>query len=217
MQRAIIFANGEITPPYPSRADFQPDDWFIAADGGAIHFARLGITPHTLVGDFDSLTSVEVDRMAHQGVQIIRHPAHKDETDLELALLHAVKRDVRQIIVYGALGARWDMTIANLMLLAHPALQHTQLSLIDGNQQISLLRGGQTLQLQSKRGDTVSFIPLSPEARGITTSGLEYPLHNGILTQGSPRGVSNVVIDEPCQVVMEEGMLVVVHIRQVSS
>ena len=133
MPRAIIFANGLINPPYPERADFQPDDWFIAADGGSIHCTRLGITPHTLIGDFDSLPKAEIDKLAQQGTQIIQHASHKDETDLELALYYAIEHAARQIIVYGALGARWDMTLANLMLLTHPALQSVQLSLIDGH------------------------------------------------------------------------------------
>jgi thiamine pyrophosphokinase len=109
------------------------------------------------------------------------------------------------------------MTLANLMLLSHPALQLTRLRLIDGNQQISLLGGGQTLQIQGTIGDTVSLIPLSQVARGITTCGLEYCLRNGTLTLGSPRGVSNVIVGEQCQISLEEGILVIVHIRQAST
>ncbi|HSQ17102.1 MAG TPA: thiamine diphosphokinase, partial [Anaerolineales bacterium] len=169
---------------------------------------------NTLIGDFDSLESKEIDQLQASGVQIIRHPAQKDQTDLELALLFAAEQGVEKIIVYGALGARWDMTLANLMLLTHPRLQACNLSIIDGGQIIRLLRGGQHIIIQGQPGDTVSLIPLSPEVSGITTHGLEYPLDHGSLTLGSPRGVSNVMINDQCQIYLETGLLAIVHLTQ---
>jgi thiamine pyrophosphokinase len=215
MTRAIIFANGELNPPLPTPAYFRPDDLLIAADGGVHHYAKLGITPHILIGDFDSLKPEEIEALQSAGVQINRYPADKDETDLELALLYAIHQGAGQIVVFGALGARWDMTLANLMLLANSAFKYTWLSLVDGNQEISLLRGGQSIHLHGKQGDTISLIPLSSEASGITTQYLEYPLLDGAITIGSPRGVSNVMLREKCQVTLGKGLLAVVHIRQV--
>jgi thiamine pyrophosphokinase len=217
MARTIIFANGELNPPLPTSADFSPEDRFIAADGGALHCANLHITPHTLIGDFDSLPPDFITDMTLKGIQIIRYPTHKDETDLELAILHAVHQGADEIVVLGALGARWDMTLANLMLLTHPAFQHTQLRLVDGIQEISLLRGGQSLLLNGRKGDTVSLIPLSPSALGITINDLEYPLQNGALRMGFPRGVSNVMLSEQCQISLKSGLLAVVHLGQEQS
>ena len=214
MQRAIIFANGKLNPPYPPPDNFLPNDWFIAADGGARHCRNLGIQPNTLIGDFDSLGAKEIDQLQTSGVQIIRYPAQKDQTDLELALLFAAELGVEEIMVYGALGARWDMTLANLMLLTHPKLQACNLSLIDGGQTIRLLRGRQHMTIQGQSGDTVSLIPLSPEVSGITTHDLEYPLDYGSLTLGSPRGVSNVMLNDQCQIDLETGLLAIVHITQ---
>jgi len=214
MPRAIIFANGELNPPLPDPASFKPKDLLIAADGGAIHCRRIGIAPHTLIGDLDSLTSDEVNEYQTSGVQLIHYPARKDETDLELAILHAIHLGYDHINVYGALGARWDMTLANLMLLAHPAFANTRLSLIDGYQEISLLRGGERVQLHGKAGDAVSLIPLSAEASGISTQGLEYSLLDGTLTIGSPRGVSNIMLSNQCDITLNHGLLAIVHLRQ---
>ena len=213
MVGTIIFANGQLNPPYPKSTDFLPEDWIIAADGGAVHCTRLGIKPQLLIGDFDSLTSSDLDSLLGKGSQVIRHSSDKDETDLELAILYAINHEARQVIVYGALGARWDMTLANLMMLTHPALMNTQLRLIDGYQEISLLRSGQALQIHGNIGDTISLIPLSPNAIGINTHGLKYSLLNGILSLGSPRGVSNVIVDEQCEITLTDGVLVVIHLR----
>ncbi len=214
MPRAIIFANGELNPPLPDPTSFKPEELTIAADGGAIHCSMLGITPRILIGDLDSLTSDQVDEYKNLGVQLLRYPTRKDETDLELAILHAVHRGYDHIIVYGALGARWDMTLANLLLLTHPSFTHTRLDLIDGNQEISLVRGGERVQLHGKTGDIVSLIPLSAEASGIITHGLEYSLLDGTLPIGSPRGVSNIMLFNYCHITLKQGLLAIVHLRQ---
>ena len=64
----------------------------IAADGGAVHCLALGITPDVVVGDFDSLSPDQLNRLKASGTDIIRHPVRKDDTDLELALKTAVDR-----------------------------------------------------------------------------------------------------------------------------
>src|SRR3712207_2158358 len=61
----------------------------VAADGGARHFLQLGMLPHVAIGDFDSLPAPMLAELESRGVTILRHPIHKDETDLELALLYA--------------------------------------------------------------------------------------------------------------------------------
>jgi len=215
MPRTFIFANGELNPPLPTSHTFTGESWIIAADGGASNCAKLGIVPHTIIGDFDSLDPLEVEALEKKGANVIRHPAHKDETDLELALSYAIQQGSSEIVIYGALGARMDMTLANLMLLTHPTYKHSRLSLVDGNQEVRILREGQRIQLYGKPGDTISLIPLSPTASGITTQDLEYALSEGTLTLGSPRGVSNVMLGELCHISLGEGILAVVHIRQI--
>ena len=216
MSRTFIFANGVLNPPLPAVSTFTQGDWIIAADGGASHCVRLGLTPHTLIGDFDSLAPADIEALIQAGAEIIRHPAHKDETDLELAILHAIQKGSGEIVVYAALGARMDMTLANLMLLTHPAIKHIRLSLVDGNQEIRILHSGEEIHLHGEPGDTVSLIPFSPITTMITTQALEYPLSEGTLTLGSPRGVSNVMLGETCHISLGDGILAVVHIRQAS-
>ena len=186
----------------------------IAADGGGRHCLRLGLTPQVVIGDFDSLEPELLARLQAEGATLLRYPTHKDETDLELALLHAIQQGSVEIVVYGALGARMDMTLANLMLLTHPAFTAVRLRLVDGNQEISLLQRGETIHVQGKPGDTISLIPLSPTASGVTTQALEYPLSDGTLFLGSPRGVSNTMLGDTCDISLGEGVLAIVHIGQ---
>ncbi len=65
--------------------------------------------------------------------------------------------------------------------------------------------------IEGKIGDTVSLLPLSAEARGVTTHGLLYPLEAATLRYEQARGVSNVLIEPPGRVELSAGLLLVVH------
>ena len=206
-KRAIIFTNGELHLPVGAAIQAAPHDLLIAADGGAGHCLALGISPHVVIGDLDSLTAPQIQLLQAAGAEFLRYPSRKDETDLELALNYAVQRGVREILIYGALGARWDMTFANLLLMAHPAYQEIQIRMLDDSQEILLLHPGGQHTLRGQPGDTLSLLPLGGEAQGITTQGLEYPLLNGQLEFGSPRGVSNVLLAEEAHITFQAGLL----------
>ena len=65
----------------------RPDDWLIAADGGLNVMKSIGLLPHLLIGDLDSVSLSDVGELQAAGVEIRQYPVEKDETDLELALL----------------------------------------------------------------------------------------------------------------------------------
>jgi thiamine pyrophosphokinase len=211
--RIIIFANGALNDPPRLLAHIRPDDLLIAADGGALHCLGLGLYPDVVIGDFDSLELENFPLMEASGTELIRYPARKDYTDLELALIHARKLGASQVIVLGALGNRWDQTLANLLLPASEEFSALDIRLVDGQQEIFLVRCGHKTEIQGTPGDTLSLIPLHGDALGITTEGLEYALHEGILKFGSTRGISNVLLGHTAWVSCSEGLLVGVLIR----
>lgn len=212
--RVIIFANGELSYPQADARLIQPGDVLIAADGGARHCLKLGLAPKLVIGDFDSLTQAEEDTLQQAGAELRQFSPIKDQTDLELALYCAIEYQPKEIIILGAMGDRWDMTIANLLLLAHPDFNNYSISLKDGPQALYLLHGRHTQQIQGGIGDTISLIPLLGDVHGITTQGLEYSLENGTLTFGSPQGVSNVMQARNISIQLKEGLLLIVHISK---
>lgn len=206
--RAVIFANGDFQPPRGGVPGIlQTGDVLIAVDGGMRHCARLGVLPDFVIGDLDSITQDDLDELDAHGVQVVRFPARKDFTDLELALRHAVSLGCNRLVVYGALGARWDQTLANVLLMASPELEHVTLRLVEGAQEIALLRPGRVHTLAGSPGDTLSLIPLGGDAHGITTQGLEYPLHQETLHFSSTRGVSNVLTGNQASLTFTQGLL----------
>lgn len=191
----------------------QEGDLLIAADGGARHCLRLGLTPNLLIGDFDSLNASELASFGALGTEIIRHPAQKDFTDLELALRHAQSLGLNEILVLGALGARWDQTMANLLLPVNADLKDIHIRLIDSLQEVMLVRGGDSLEIHGHIGEIVSLIPIGGDAHGVTTHGLEYPLIEETLFFGATRGISNVLNNNSVAIRLRRGMLlcIVIH------
>lgn len=209
--RTIIFANGTIDN---SDSILSGKDLIIAADGGLHHCLRLGITPDVVIGDLDSLTADDINGLQIAGVEIVRYPAKKDRTDLELALRLAIDRGADEIVVFGAMGGRWDMSIANILLPAEQNLSNATIRIIDGRHEIMLLRTGKKITFHGEKGDILSLIPLGRDALGITTVGLEYPLKDDVLRFGSSQGISNVLVEETATVFLKQGMLLCVHIRK---
>jgi thiamine pyrophosphokinase len=174
----------------------------------------MGILPHVLIGDFDSIQSMQLNELEGTGVAIIQHPPRKDETDLELALQYAKQQGIKEAIVFYALGSRWDMTITNLLLPSLEMFHDLDIHFVDGFQEITLLRSGSTLHISGHVGDTISLIPVGGNAVGITSNGLEYPLLNDTLMLGSSRGVSNVLLMDKASIQLTTGLLLCIHIKQ---
>jgi thiamine pyrophosphokinase len=208
---SIIFANGDYCPQENS-IQIMEEDLVIAADGGSRHCHVLNLTPDVLIGDLDSTDPNIVRNWEESGVKILRFPADKDQTDLELAILHAQGEGAAEILVYGAAGGRLDMTIGNLLLLAHPDLD-VPVTLVCGKEKIQLLRPGDKLSLDGKPGEVVSLLPLNPGGAEVTTLGLQYSLNKDTLVYGSSRGISNRLQDQQAQIILEKGLLVVIHTK----
>jgi thiamine pyrophosphokinase len=212
VKRVIIFANGEFKDPDYFRDFIRVDDFVIAADGGLNSLKRLARIPDMLIGDLDSVSESDVVELEKQNVVIKRFPVTKDETDLELALLEAVKMDCGEIILIGALGGRLDQTLANLFLLTLPQLENQKVVVENGDQEVFLIQ--KNSKIQGREGDTVSLIPFSKEVAGVTTIGLDYPLTNETLFFDRSRGVSNVMSTDVAEVQIKKGQLLCIHTRK---
>jgi thiamine pyrophosphokinase len=213
MQRAVIFANGRLERPSHFLKELSESDFIIAADGGAYHCNSLGIIPDVIIGDFDSLDPEILSDFKRTRTELIKFPTHKDETDLELALQLAIDRGLEEVYIIAALGDRWDMSIANVMLLSKPRLSRLCIHILDGSQELFILRGGDHVEIRSKAGAPLSLIPLAGDACGITTHGLEYSLTDETLYLGSSRGVSNVFSQDSANIKINEGLLLCLYDR----
>jgi thiamine pyrophosphokinase len=222
-RHALILADG--TAPTRARLDAAWPGWdagitvVIAADGGARHAVALGVRPDRWVGDGDSIEPAALEALAAAGVPIERSAAEKDESDTELALMAALDAGAETVTILGALGGvRIDHALANVGLLAHPALVGRQAWLYDEQAaRISLLvapdgKGQQASRdLAGRAGDLVSLLPVGEPAQGVTTRGLRYALASEPLVSGRTRGVSNVRTEPVARISLESGRLLVIE------
>lgn len=205
----VIFAGGDFIDSPLSRKVIKKADRILAADHGADLSLQIGIVPDVVLGDFDSLSSSSKRTLVKKKIPMVTFKKEKDETDTELAVMHAIELGATKITLLGALsGNRFDHIIANLYLgltLSVP------LEFINGNQHVLLISGPASVSLKGKKGDILSLIPLQEDVLGITTKNLYYPLNNEPLVFGRPRGVSNVFIQSAIEIAFQKGKLLIVH------
>jgi thiamine pyrophosphokinase len=215
--KALIVADGDVsagTLEHPLLSAAADGLLVIAADGGALKAEQLGLRPDVVVGDLDSLAPETVGRLRRAGVEIVQHQADKDESDTELALLEAISRGARELIVVGGLGGlRIDHSLANMLLLNLPRPDGCEVVLLDGLASLRVLgvAGQDSLGLEGQPGDLVSLLPLSERVEGVRTEGLAYRLDDETLEQGPSRGLSNVMRGQQATIHSRSGRLAVIH------
>jgi thiamine pyrophosphokinase len=187
-------------------------DLLVAVDGGADALARVGVRPHLLVGDLDSISLQTRAALEAQGVEMVLLPIAKDVTDTEAALRRAVGRGADDIVVLGALGGpRLDHLVGNLLLLTSDWLAGRQVRLVDEWHE-AFLAGGEA-RIAGERGDTVSLLPLTTRVEDVSTEGLLYPLSGETLRRSATRGLSNAMTGDEARVTHGKGRLLVIHYR----
>lgn len=218
---ALVVADGD--PPDRAALDATWPGWsdgialVIAADAGAIGARSAGFAIDLVVGDGDSLGERAIAALAAEGVAIERSPADKDESDTELAVLACLARGATAITIIGAFGGRLDHELANIALLALPALDVRPVQLLDGQTRVRLIRAPDSRgmparwKLNGHAGDLVTLLPLGEVVEGITTQGLRYPLRDEALSLGPARGLSNVRLGPTATVTVRRGRLLVVE------
>lgn len=210
--KAVIIAGGKGELGEAERKLAEEADLLICADGGARKALRQGLRPHVVIGDMDSLEETTLSYLREMGVPLLMHPAAKDETDLELALHHALERGAKRITILGAFGGRVDHTLANVLLLALPELASVQVRILEGSQELFLIRD--EAFIEGEPGDIFSLLPLMGDAEGVTIEGAEYPLRGGRLPFAHSLGVSNVLRERRARVQVRWGLLLAIHIRR---
>jgi thiamine pyrophosphokinase len=205
--RIIIFANGELPNLEKARALLREDDFIIAADGGTRHALALGRFPNIIIGDMDSF-NVERSTL---NVEIIQFSHDKNETDLELAIQHALSLNPEQVIILAALGGRLDQTLGNISLISDSQLVTRNLYIDDGVEEVFFCRD--QCEIHGAAGNLVSLIPWQGEVTGVVTTDLKWPLRDETLYPNKTRGISNEMLGDTAVVQIKSGLLLVVHRR----
>ena len=202
MGKCIIFCAAEFDRLL---APIEDTDHIIAADGGLRHTDALGIRPHEILGDFDSLGYIPQDSRVF--------PVEKDDTDAMLAVRRGLSLGYREFWLYGSMdGPRLDHTVANFQTLQFLADRGARGLLIGKTFLATVIREG-SLQLPAGLTGTISVFCMGADAEGVTIRGLYYGLEEGVLSAGFPLGVSNHFTGEPAEISVKKGSLLILWER----
>lgn len=202
-----IICNGEIETT--SKEKINQCRYIIGVDGGLYHCDEMQIAPNWIVGDFDSVNSVLMQKFqAHSGSSIL--PRAKDCTDLEAAIEKAksISPD-SHMIVWGGLGGRIDHALGNIFLLT----RHPGRLFLESEQQV-LFGINHTLgeiDIDHKKRKTLAIFPLSGPATNVTIKNGDHQVVLPLVDRCRP---ILFPIKGRCSISIEAGDLLVILDRQ---
>lgn len=207
-----VFAAGVIDESRRDRlrAVLADVDLVIAADGGLAHAVTLGLRSDVLVGDLDSADPTLVAAAEADATLVERHPAAKDETDLELALLRAAEAAPAKVTLVGAHGGRTDHELTNLGLIAQRRWFDAGLSLVadDGRRTVHVVHD--RVELAESAGTNISVLPWLGPATGVEERGMQWDLTDATLAAGTSQGMSNVAKAPTQHISVTTGIVLVI-------
>ena len=201
MKRCFIFSAGTF---YGLRERPVPGDLCIAADAGYRACQQAGIVPDLLLGDFDSMDQPE------DFVNVLRSPVEKDDTDTMLAVKTGLENGCKEFYLYGGTGGkRLDHTLANLQTLLYLRRRGARGYLYDDDFVWTAIENEELTVEKTVEWGLFSAFCLGDRAEGVDEEGLQYPLHDAVLTPEFPIGVSNHILEPRARVAVRKGVLIV--------
>lgn len=190
--KIIIVASSPIKT-FQKLYHLNPSDYFIGLDGGCEELIKRNIIPDIAIGDFDSTEQLEM--IQKKALETVVFPSQKNETDLELALMHITHiQGAKDIIieVYDALSGRLDHELLAIYLLQK--YHEYKIKLIDEKNSIQLVREKETIVLHGESTEYFSILPI--EESIISIKNAMYPLDKVRIQKNDTYTTSNAPLTE---------------------
>ncbi len=172
----------------------------ICADGGYKHIKNI-IKPTLIIGDFDSLSIKNVPKYIH----VKSYPKKKDETDIELAIIHSIDEGFDSLYVTGVTGSRDDHFITALSLLEK--YKKTEIHILTEEYDIFIMNKMRKYSFVNMKNSQVSFLSVTEKTAHIVSNGLEYEYNGNSLSRNNPIGVSNRIVKNNAELKFEKGLV----------
>lgn len=188
MNKAIIFAGAKISGVNIKNIS---DYYVVAVDRGLEYIIDNNIKYDVALGDFDSVRVDYLNKLKEDNIEIISFNKDKDMTDLELAIKYVIDKNISEVIIYGAIGSRFDHSLENIFMLKK--YEDINIKLINQNNIVQLVNKSTKIY----KNDKYKYISLLPtnEPCIFSISGVKWPLKNHELEYGSSLTISNEIVD----------------------
>lgn len=189
--KVMIVAGGP-AGELPDFSLYTADIW-IGVDEGTAALMDRGIEPSAAVGDFDSVTEEQFNRIKQIFPDLVPASADKDATDTEMALEKAMTFHPETVIITGVTGGRLDhyMSALHAIYAFHSNFPESKFYLINKQNRIRFLQAGTHEIERDNRYRFISFYPFAQEVRGFSLSGFKYEVSDETIPFGSTRFISN--------------------------
>ncbi len=187
----------------PKRFENSVEGLVIAADRGLDYCLAAGILPAIAAGDFDSAKSG-----VPEGIECVRVPPEKDDTDAFLAAELAIERGCTELRFFCALGGRVDHTAANIQMLSGLKKRGVKACLFGDTAKVYLLEN-EAVKIPKFDG-YLSIFALGETAKA-TARGVKYPIKEHILTNDFPLGVSNEITENFAEITAVSGTILIIE------
>ncbi len=183
--------------------------FIIATDGAAKYAHAQNIPLDVIIGDMDSLSKDIRKIYEGKGTRILEEP-DQQSNDFEKALRFILSESLGNTIkVLGIQGKRTDHLLTNFSVMLRYTDSFDALTAYDATHEHHFLTEGKHwYSFNSPVGTLISLTPL-PQAQGVTTSGLYYPLKNARMVFGEREGLSNIISAEDARVEIIKGAVLI--------
>lgn len=188
-------------------------DFVIGVDRGNVNLLAQEAKIDLAVGDFDSVSADEFANISVSADRIIKLPAKKDDTDLEVALTEALRQFPQaEIVIIGALGGRLDHMMTNFYLPISEQFKDfaEQITMINEQNQVKYFLPGRH---ELKQIDGMTYIGYMQVKTGasLAIENAKYPLR----AEQNFKEIyaSNEFLDGPMIVSIKQGALIAIYSR----
>jgi len=210
MKRIIIVANGFLWNGIVK--EITSSDFVIGVDRAAYWLIEHGVTPQVAIGDFDSTSRREFEKLKKIIPTVKKYSPEKDFTDTELALKYAIKQEPSSITIYGGSGTRLDHTIGTVQLLERCQKLCIPAVFRDMKNEAMVVGRGRTILKKREGSRYLSVIPITNSIQ-ITLAHFKYEIAKITIYRGQTVGISNEFTGRQATITIHRGLAYVIQSR----
>jgi thiamine pyrophosphokinase len=195
-------------------AEGKAKTFVYCADGGIHNAVALNIKPDRLIGDLDSCSEdQEAILQLNQTDGILTLNTAKEETDLLVCAMEAIKAGFTECILICCSGGRLDHFMGALSVLEYLRQGDVDGILLDEQNEIHFLLPGVNVFSRNHGFPYISLLPIDSRISGVTFTGVKYPLLNETLSRESGRGISNEILKDEATLSIQTGKALLIRSR----
>jgi len=181
-------------------------DQIIAVDSGIKHIYNLSLEPSILVGDLDSISKEDYQKVLEANINIDSYQENKENTDFELSLNKIEKPHNKNIFIIGGEGGDIDHMLSVFFIISHKEF-YKNIIWLYGKQTI-LFKNNISLEI----GSNVNFslIPLT-DLKSLSIKGAKWELKNEDVESGHSLTLRNQTKGELLNISCEEGKFAFIY------